>query len=438
LLRTLARLYNREDDWNGRWWGTRPDTTGPYFKPVKWSESDRIAGVLRDALAQASADTLGSLVVELQRNRVDLPELNPLVLKLASESTAFKAVAVELFSGRAAIPDEAIGFFGSVAASDKEDPALRAKAIRALQRNATKPEALYAAVAALTSDDKLPDDVNNAWQEFVREPRHTRNISYFTKLAETDSPEKRTLAYGVLANLPNQRFSSGEAKETAARAVEQAWLKPASSVPLLRAIARLRLNGYELQVRGLATDKHADVARAAKEAAEALGLNKSSGPTDQPLIEAMKFEDAVAFAAKEKGDERRGALLFIKQGCVACHTVSSDEAPKGPFLGGIATRFSRAELCESILKPGAKIAQGFETQWFKMKGDEEVEGFVTREGGDDLDLRNIAGVTTTLTKKDIAERGKRDTSMMPTGLVDKLPPEDLAALLAYLESLSSN
>ncbi|PYI82034.1 MAG: heme-binding protein, partial [Verrucomicrobia bacterium] len=98
---------------------------------------------------------------------------------------------------------------------------------------------------------------------------------------------------------------------------------------------------------------------------------------------------------------------------------------------------SRAELCESILRPGAKIAQGFETQWFTMKDGDEFEGFVTREGGDDLDLRSIAGVTATLAKKDIAERGKRDTSMMPNGLVDKLPPEDLASILAYLESLPS-
>src|SRR6185436_12462731 len=31
LVKTLARLANREADWDGKWWGTRPDTTGPYF-----------------------------------------------------------------------------------------------------------------------------------------------------------------------------------------------------------------------------------------------------------------------------------------------------------------------------------------------------------------------------------------------------------------------
>ncbi len=94
-------------------------------------------------------------------------------------------------------------------------------------------------------------------------------------------------------------------------------------------------------------------------------------------------------------------------------------------------------MCESILKPGAKIAQGFETQWFATKGGEEVEGFVVREAGEEVEVRNIQGITTMLAKKDIKERGKRETSMMPAGLADKLTPTELASLLAYLESLKS-
>ena len=50
------------------------------------------------------------------------------------------------------------------------------------------------------------------------------------------------------------------------------------------------------------------------------------------------------------------------------------------MLGGIAGRYSRAELCESILKPSAKIAQGFETQWFKTNDGDVLIGFcVSRE-----------------------------------------------------------
>ncbi len=436
ILKTLCRLYQREADWDGKWWSTRPDTTGPYFKPVKWEESEKIAKVLRDVLAKSNAEQLRTLVVDLQRNRVDLPEVTATLIKLATDDPKFRPVAVELFSGRAAIPDEAVPLFGQLAGSGTEDPAVRAKAVRALQRSG-KPAAIEAAVAALTAQEKLPGEMNNAWEEFARDTKNSQNVGRFVKLAETGSPAERLLSYAVLANLASAKLSSKDAKATATKAVDQAWAKPESSVPLLRAIARLRLDQYALQVRGLSNDSHAEVAQAARQTAQAMGRDKGNGDANAPLIEKLAYEKIVAALATDKGDAKSGAKFFTSVGCVACHTVSPEEAPKGPFLGGIATRYSRAELCESILKPSAKIAQGFETQWFKMKDDEEVEGFVTREGGDDLDLRNIAGITTTLVKKDIKERGKRETSVMPQGLVDKLTVADLASLVAYLESLKS-
>ena len=61
--------------------------------------------------------------------------------------------------------------------------------------------------------------------------------------------------------------------------------------------------------------------------------------------------------------------------------------------------------------------------------------FVTREGGDSVDVRNVAGQAITLEKADIAERGKRETSIMPEGLLNAFTPTDLANLLAWLESL---
>jgi putative heme-binding domain-containing protein len=196
-------------------------------------------------------------------------------------------------------------------------------------------------------------------------------------------------------------------------------------------VQRLKLDGYATQVRAHLSDTRPEVASAAQAAAKTLKLDTTATAA---LIEALKYEDVVATATKTKGDVKLGAEVFVRVGCNACHTMNADEAPKGPFLGGIGTRYNRAELSESILKPNAKIAQGFETQWFQTKDEEELEGFVTREGGDDLDVRNVAGITTTLAKKDIAKRAQREKSMMPEGLADKITPAELASLLAYLEA----
>jgi putative heme-binding domain-containing protein len=127
--------------------------------------------------------------------------------------------------------------------------------------------------------------------------------------------------------------------------------------------------------------------------------------------------------------------MYLRAGCIACHTIDANEPPKGPVLTAVAKIYDRAALTESILKPNEKIAQGFESAWFKTKKGEQVEGFVTREGGDSLDVRNIVGQTVTLEKGDIAERGHRPQSMMPEGLLAAFTPAELANLLAYLESL---
>jgi putative heme-binding domain-containing protein len=438
LIGALARLYNREDEWNGRWWGTRPDSTGPYFKPVTWSGSARIAEALRNEIATASGDDLKWLAVTLQRNRVDLPEMTETVLKLAARDPQFRSVAVDLFAGRSAIPTNAIPLFTAIASGADQAPGLRAKALRALLRSSRDTNAVEGALIAAISfvTEKSQADLNAAWEEYARFGPHGWQIARFQSLAASGSPAERTVAYGVLASLATGRLVSRETKSAANGAIERAWTDDASAVPLLTAIARLRIDAYAHQVRGLAEDARGEVANAAREAASQMGL-RNTGSSGR-AIEAMKYDEVLAGVAGQKVDVRRGRELFMRAGCVACHTTSADEPPKGPFLGGIATRYSRAELCESILKPAEKVAQGFETQWFQLRDGDELEGFVTREGGEDVDVRNILGITTTVAKKDIAERMKRETSMMPAGLLDKLSVSDLAALLSYLESLKSN
>ncbi len=128
-------------------------------------------------------------------------------------------------------------------------------------------------------------------------------------------------------------------------------------------------------------------------------------------------------------------MLFQKQGCISCHTISKSEPLKGPYLGDITNRYSRAELAESILKPSAKIAQGFETQKIATTSGQVIEGFVVRESGSELELRNATGNATVIPKSEIDERGTNTVSIMPNGLADTLTVADLASILTYLESL---
>jgi putative heme-binding domain-containing protein len=175
--------------------------------------------------------------------------------------------------------------------------------------------------------------------------------------------------------------------------------------------------------------------RAAAEFA-AKSTRVESAPTAGVLVSSVPFEELPARLGSVPGNVELGKTLFTRQGCAACHTASPEETEKGPYLGGITTRYGRAELLESIMRPAAKVAQGFASTYFEMADGRTLEGFVVREGGTDVAIRDLAGVETTLLKANIKSRGVREGSIMPATLVDSLTLEELSSLLAYLGSTS--
>jgi putative heme-binding domain-containing protein len=432
----ICRLCFREADWDGGWWGTRPDRTGPYYKNADWDGTEPVKAALHTALTSEKPEVVRSLIVELQRHQIEFPEAASIITKLAANDAGFQGVLIDMLSTNKSLDADQISTLRSIATSDKAEAPLRAKAIRLLTKDGSNAEAMDAAadtISPILTADKPAPELVTLTDEFVHDPRFAKDIKYFAKLAESESPAKRELAYSVLMNLASSRLVKPEPKAAAAKVVDKGWDRPTNSALMLRSVARIHADAYGDMVQAMLADKNPEIAQAAALAADKLGLKHGPVPA-RVLIEAMKYEDVVAAVLKEKGDAALGHDLFQRQGCIACHTLSTKEPQKGPMLGGIAGRYNRSELCESIMKPSAKIAQGFETQWFKTTDGDVIEGFVSREGGDDVEVRNPTGVAVTIKKANIKSRGRRDTSMMPEGLVIKLTPDELASLIAFLES----
>ena len=253
-LTTLVRLYHREADYQGDWWGTRPDTTGPYYARAKWEMSESIASVMRTVMADADPETAKFLKDQLARHRVSIKGLSEPVKVASAEAT---------------------------------EPIVLPK-----------------------SDPKNPQQIGNQ-------------------------------------------------------------------------------------------------------------------PLDQVLTQTLKLT----------GKVENGQKLFVSQSCVKCHTTANGQRPKGPHLVDIGKRYKPQELLESVLKPSAKIAQGFDTYGFVTTRGKIVSGFVASESAEDVEVRQATGVPLVLVKTDIEERVKQMKSMMPEGMVNNLTPAELADLLAYLQSL---
>src|SRR5262249_25040102 len=75
LLATLIRLYHREADYKGSWWGIRPDNSGPYYDRAEWSQSKRIGAVITSAVLDGDAQAAKFLRSELTRHKVSLKGL---------------------------------------------------------------------------------------------------------------------------------------------------------------------------------------------------------------------------------------------------------------------------------------------------------------------------------------------------------------------------
>ena len=213
ILNALCRLANQDAPYVDpkEWWGTRPDTSGPVYKPVAWSETGRIEATLRAALDAASDEDAKWLVQRMYLTKVNYPGLIELMLAKAGNDTAARLTAIEgLFRSDDSIPSEAANALRAIAISEKEAPELRAKALRQLQRASTQRRVFDVAVetfAIFAREELGQAALATAFQEFTRDGRNMKWLRDFSRIAEdkNSDPAKRALAQTILVNLATFR-----------------------------------------------------------------------------------------------------------------------------------------------------------------------------------------------------------------------------------------
>ena len=509
ILQALARLHNREGVWRGtlgEWWGTRPDTTGPYYDPVAWEESARIRSVLTSAVLEsaagsgARADT-GRLAADLERNRVLPPGGADLITALAADRHAslndvaralmgrvrldidaptgqlldrvaraqgrYRTAVVKMLVAAGPPAPPAAAILQAAALDTSLDTDLRASAFTALA-SAPGPESLPRAAEAFSSltTSAIDPPLEAVWTQFVSMPAHAANLAMWRELTASTEPSRQRLGYAVLLQLAADPPAAGRgarggggraggagrgrggpnpavlesARAEARTIIDAAWAGP-SAASLVWAAGRMGATRYRDRIEAAGTSQVDAVRTAASEAIARLdALAPRPAPATGaagPVVATVAYDELLGRLAPVTGDVALGRKLFAQQGCAACHTTSAGEPVKGPHLGGIFTRYSKAEVLESILRPAAKVAQGFATHSFTTTDKRQLSGFVVREGQDEVVIRDLTGAETTLRKNEIANRGVNEGSTMPPGLVDTLTVQELASLVTFLESTTA-
>jgi len=445
ILAALSRLYHHEGVWKGDSWGTRPDTRGPYYQPEPWEQTEKIAAILKEALAKGSPEESAFLIKEMNRNRIQSNDALNRILALAKQDSKLVPEAVSQLAQSEEIPAEGIPFLIDAARRPLEDtsvlPAVRSQAIVALTKTDSA-DGWKAALEGMSIMSKIHNEMQDIYKAreaarktFLEAPKLENHHQFMeAEIEKLDSPTNYW-AYAAVLNLSARKTGSPESREQAGKALDKAWQDPKHRRMILRVVADLKHNPYADKVLAALDDSDKDVVKAAQHAVRAMKLEKKTAASG-PVVGTLKPADAIAMVLKTKGDVGLGEQVYARATCVACHTVRQDEAQKGPYLGNIAQTYKRAELAESILDPNKSIAQGFATNLIVTNKGETQMGFVTFESADKVTIRNIAAQEFTFATKDIVNREKPPMSMMPPGLASGLTMREFASLLDYLEALA--
>jgi len=132
------------------------------------------------------------------------------------------------------------------------------------------------------------------------------------------------------------------------------------------------------------------------------------------------------------GDPLRGKQLFVQLKCAQCHGAIQ---ALGPSLTGISQRFSRPDLFQAIAEPDRRISDRYRATLVETVDGKFYRGMVIYQSVDGITLQDGDGNTIRLNRDSIERQSDSKTSLMPTGLLDGLQPQQFADLWEYLRQL---
>jgi putative heme-binding domain-containing protein len=137
------------------------------------------------------------------------------------------------------------------------------------------------------------------------------------------------------------------------------------------------------------------------------------------------------------GDAGRGRDLFFRNQtaqCVRCHSINDYGGNAGPRLNGVAARLTPEQILESLINPGARIAQGFGVVTVGLNNGKTVAGILQQEKGEEIVLKAGDKPDTVIRKDNILTQTHPASSMPPMGyLLTKREIRDVVSFLSTLK-----
>jgi putative heme-binding domain-containing protein len=165
-------------------------------------------------------------------------------------------------------------------------------------------------------------------------------------------------------------------------------------------------------------------------------LLKYNRPRTEWKLEELA--DAVKeMEAKGGRNFANGKQMFTIGTCIACHKFGGQGNEFGPDLSKLDPKVfkSAVDITEHILDPAKRIEDKYAMYRIVLDNDKVITAMIVEEKNDVLKVIENPLASTKpleLKAKEIVERKKLPTSIMPKGLLDKFTREEILDLLAYV------
>lgn len=131
-----------------------------------------------------------------------------------------------------------------------------------------------------------------------------------------------------------------------------------------------------------------------------------------------------------KGGADRGKLVYRRE-CANCHKLGGEGHDVGPSLATVQHR-SPQEILSHVLDPSREVSPQFLDYAVRLTDGRVLTGMIAAETDAGLTLRRAEKQQESILRADIEEITSSGKSLMPDGMEQKIKPEEMADLIAYL------
>ena len=157
------------------------------------------------------------------------------------------------------------------------------------------------------------------------------------------------------------------------------------------------------------------------------GAVRESDADKKALIE--KFKRTYWSGGSQPGNAFHGRAVYTRI-CQQCHTLYDVGGKVGPDITG-SNRGDLDYLLQTILDPNAVIPNDYRASTLEMKDDRVITGIIKEQNDRTITIVN-ATESLVLPRDEISAITPSEISMMPEGLLEPLPDQEMRDLIYYL------